>query len=118
MSPHKIEPLVSVESLPSYGISKNGFLPAEPPLHVLPDAYYKPWESVIKNITTLIETQELRQRIDELPVLKTSLLKSEAEWQRAYSIMTVLAQGYIWQGPEPSQVNSHALCVPNNLLTR
>jgi indoleamine 2,3-dioxygenase len=104
MSPHRIEPCVSPKSLSSYGISKNGFLPAEPPLHLLPDKYYYPWESVIEDVSALVETQQIRQRIDELPVLKTSLLKSEAEWQRAYLILTVLAQGYIWQGPEPSEV--------------
>jgi indoleamine 2,3-dioxygenase len=104
MSPHKIEPTVSPKSLSSFGISENGFLPAEPPLEVLPQEYYQPWESVIRDVTALVQTQQIRKRIDELPVLKTSLLESEPEWQRAYLILTILAQGYIWQGPEPSQV--------------
>lgn len=105
MSPYKIEVLPSAAALPSYGISKNGFLPASNPLTRLPNNYYQPWESIIEVLPTLIETKQIRQRIDELPVLSTTHLCSEPEWQRAYSMLAVLAQGYIWQGPEPSEVS-------------
>lgn len=105
MSPHKVEVLPSAAALPSYGISKNGFLPANAPLTRLPNDYYQPWETVIEVLPTLIETQQIRQRVDELPVLNTTHLQTEAEWQRAYSMLAVIAQGYIWQGPEPSEVS-------------
>jgi indoleamine 2,3-dioxygenase len=107
MSPHKIPVLPSPAALPYYGISKNGFLPAESPLTRLPHTYYQPWENIIKQIPKLIDTQQIRQWVDELPVLDTSQLSSEAEWQRAHSILAVIAQGYIWTGPEPSEVGQH-----------
>jgi indoleamine 2,3-dioxygenase len=105
MSPHKIEDLPSAAVLPSYSISKNGFLPASPPLTRLPSEYYQPWESIIEVLPALIETRQIRQRVDELPVLSTEYLETEAEWQRAYSMLAVITQGYVWQGPEPSEVS-------------
>ena len=105
MSPHKIEALPSAAALPSYGISKNGFLPAIPPLIRLPREYYQPWESIIEVFPQLIETRQIRQLVDELPVLSTEYLETEAEWQRAYSMLAVITQGYVWQGPEPSEVS-------------
>jgi|SRR5690242_1434013 len=105
MSPHKVEVLPSAAALPSFGISKNGFLPANSPLTRLPNDYFQPWESIIEVLPTLIETKTLRQRVDELAILEAQQLKTEAEWQRAYSMLAVIAQGYIWQGPEPSEVS-------------
>lgn len=105
MSPHKLERLPSAAALPSYGISKNGFLPANLPLTYLPNEYYQPWESIIAVLPTLIETKRIRQQIDQLPILDTKHLLNESEWQRAYSMLAVMAQGYIWQGPEPSEVS-------------
>jgi indoleamine 2,3-dioxygenase len=107
MSPHKVPALPSPAALPYYGISKNGFLPAESPLTRLPHTYYQPWEKIIEQIPILVETQQIRQWVDELPVLDTSHLSSEAEWQRAHSMLAVIAQGYIWAGPEPSEVCQH-----------
>jgi indoleamine 2,3-dioxygenase len=104
MSPHRVETLPSIAAMPQYGISKNGFLPAETPLIRLPHDYYRSWECIIEELPTLIETQAIRNRVDELPVLSTAFLATEAEWQRAYSMLALIAQGYIWTGPEPSEV--------------
>lgn len=111
MSPHKVELLPSIAAMPSYGISKNGFLPAETPLSRLPHRYYQPWECVIDELPTSIETQVIRQLVDQLPVLSTSFLSNEAEWQRAYSMLALIAQGYIWAGPEPSEVRCQSIVV-------
>jgi indoleamine 2,3-dioxygenase len=105
MSPHRVEVLPSRAALSQYGISKNGFLPEEPPLQRLPQAYYQPWERIMEELPELIETQRIRQKVDALPVLDTAQLGSEAEWQRACSLLALIAQGYIWTGPEPSQVS-------------
>lgn len=104
MSPLKVNLLPSPAALPSYGISENGFLPAEQPLTRLPHAYYQLWEELIEELPQLLKAGQWRQRVDELPVLDTSHLESEREWQRAYSMLAVMAQAYIWQGPEPSEV--------------
>jgi indoleamine 2,3-dioxygenase len=104
MSPHRVETLPSIAAMTSYGISKNGFLPAETPLSRLPHDYYRLWECIIEELPMLIATQTIRSRVDELPVLSTSFLNQEAECQRAYSMLSLIAQAYIWAGPEPSEV--------------
>lgn len=104
MSPHRVDYLPSRAALSQYGISKNGFLPEEAPLERLPQTCYQPWERIIEELPKLIEQQQIRAKVDALPVLDTAQLSSEAEWQRACSILALIAQGYIWTGPEPSQV--------------
>lgn len=116
MSPHKIFSLPCTSALPEYGISQNGFLPAEPPLSRLSQDYYRPWEQIIEKLPLLIETQQIRQSVDELPILDVSQLDNEAEWQRAHSMLAVMAQGYIWTGPEPSEVK-RASCLTETKMS-
>lgn len=104
MSPHKIDLLPSPLALPSYGISANGFLPAQTPIRKLTSFYYQPWESIVGQLPALVKAGRLRQRVDDLPILDTEHLKDEREWQRAYSMLAVIAQAYVWQGPKPSEV--------------
>lgn len=117
MSPVRVNQLPSPASLPSYGISENGFLPAELPLTRLPHAYYLPWEGLLGELPELLKAGQWRQRVDELPVLDTSHLETEREWQRAYSMLAVMAQAYIWQGPEPSEVREAQQPLLIDLLT-
>jgi len=92
--------------LSDYDVSpRNGFLPDEIPLAVLPDAYYRPWETVVLNFQKLILAKRLRQIIENLPILDTDLLLTEAEWRRAYSILGFMAHGYIWGGEKPADVS-------------
>jgi indoleamine 2,3-dioxygenase len=92
--------------LADYGISpQNGFLPSEVPLDILPDTYYKPWETIARNFQSLILSKRLRRVIDALPVLSTDLLLTEAEWRRAYSILGFIAHAYVWGGDTPADVS-------------
>ena len=104
MSPHRVDLLPSPLALASYGISVNGFLPTEAPLRRLSDVRYRSWESLIDQLPELLEVGSVRDVVDTLPVLDVSHLKSERELQRAYSMLAMIAQAYIWQGPEPSEV--------------
>lgn len=106
MSPSRVPLLPSPAALASYNISSNGFLPATTPLSHLPHKYYEPWEILISQISSLIAEQKIRQVVnDSTPILSTEHLASEAEWQRAYSLLAVVAQAYIWAGPEPEEVS-------------
>ncbi|KAJ4374756.1 hypothetical protein N0V83_001832 [Neocucurbitaria cava] len=112
MSPHKIDVLPSPAALPQYGISKNGFLPPEAPLARLPQNYYEPWERIIQQLPELLNAQQIRPWVDRLPILSTRHLGGEPEWQRAHSMLAVIAQGYIWCGPEPSERLPPAITIP------
>ncbi|KAI0376919.1 Indoleamine 2,3-dioxygenase [Hypomontagnella monticulosa] len=88
--------------LSEYGISpKHGFLPDVLPLTRLPDPYYNKWESIGANLQNLILSKRLRGVIDRLPVLSTVGLEHDAEWRRAYMLLTFFAHGYIWGGDTP-----------------
>lgn len=109
MSPHALGPSFQDSTCDSdlfrkYGISDNGFLPAEAPLQFLPDEYYLPWELLIHNLPHLLKADQLRTEIDSLDVLQTDYLCSEPEWRRAYVILAFLAQGYVWGGPKAAEV--------------
>jgi indoleamine 2,3-dioxygenase len=105
MSPHKVDLLPSPLALASYGISENGFLPAEAPLRRLPHAFYEPWERLMDYLPALLRAGCIREHVDALPVLGTCHLDNEQELQRAYSMLAMIAQAYIWQGPKPSEVS-------------
>lgn len=98
--------LPPIPSLSDYGISPEyGFLPPEAPLEVLPHPYYAKWEAAIANLHALLLSRRLRRTIAALPVLSTRYLKSEAEWRRAYVILSMLLHSYIWGGDQAAEVS-------------
>lgn len=110
MSPHALP--VSAEqsqddvfSFEKYAITQNGFLPADAPLKVLPDPYYAPWEKVIQHLPELLKAGRLRSDVDSLPVLSTDKLRTEAEWRRAYVILTFFTHAYVWGGEKAEEVS-------------
>ncbi|KAJ9602025.1 hypothetical protein H2200_013385 [Cladophialophora chaetospira] len=82
--------------------ASSGFLPEPVPIKRLPDPYYEPWETTAASLPRLIQNDQARARIDDLPVLDTERLIGEEEWRRAYSILAFLTHAYIWSGEMPS----------------
>jgi len=80
---------------PSTISPKTGFVNDEPALRRLPDSYYEPWEAIGESLPELIRTVGIREKVKQLPVLSTSKLRSEAEWRRAYVLLSYITQGYI-----------------------
>lgn len=108
--------LPSIPALRDYGLSPEyGFLPNNLPLSRLPDPYYNDWEAIASNLPALILSRRLRSIVDRLPVLGTTGLEHEVEWQRAYSILCFIAHGYIWSGDSPEEHLPPCITVP--LLT-
>ncbi|EDU42910.1 indoleamine 23-dioxygenase family protein [Pyrenophora tritici-repentis] len=105
--------LPTLPQLSDYDVSaKNGFLPDEVPLDILPDRYYQPWETIVSNFQNLILAKRLRRMVDTLPVLDTDLLLTEAEWRRAYSILGFIAHAYIWGGDRPADIVPPSISIP------
>ena len=99
--------------LSDYGISPaRGFLPEVLPLTRLPDPYYNKWEAVVANLQALILSKRLRGVVDRLPVLSTIGLEHDAEWRRAYLLLSFMAHGYIWGGDSPSDRLPPPIAVP------
>ncbi|KAK1752295.1 Indoleamine 2,3-dioxygenase [Echria macrotheca] len=105
--------LPPIPVLADYGISPtHGFLPDVLPLTRLPDPYYNKWEAVAGNLQALVLSKRLRGVVDRLPVLSTTGLEHDAEWRRAYSLLSFMAHGYIWGGDSPSDRLPPAIAVP------
>ena len=105
--------LPSIPRLQDYDVSDvNGFLPTDPPLEILPDPYYRPWENVIRNLQPLILTKRLRHLIDDLPVLSTDFLRTDEEWRRAYMILGFVSHAYIWGGDVPCERVPPSISIP------
>lgn len=107
MSPHAL-PLETLgqgqTDLSKFAVSRNAFIPEDSPPKMLSDSYYEPWELVAHNLPELIEAGRIHDAIRELPVLSTDCLTSEAEWRRAYVILSFFTHAYIWGGDIPEQV--------------
>ncbi|KAF3207047.1 hypothetical protein TWF106_008892 [Orbilia oligospora] len=99
--------------LEDYSIStKTGFLPDAPPLAALQDLYYAPWETTVSNLQPLLLSKKIRQVVEGLPVLSTDQLRTEAEWRRAYLILSFLSHSYIWGGDFASEVLPATISIP------
>lgn len=88
-----------LSSLHRYHVSKEtGFLPSVPPLERLPNPYYEPWEKIATSLPRYIHDRTLKARIHSMPVLSTSFLHTDREWQRAYVILGYICNGYLFGG--------------------
>lgn len=104
--------LPPIPILSDYGIDpQRGFLAPELPLTSLPDPYYAKWETVLEKVQALILSRRIRTTVQRLPVLSTAYLHTEAEWQRAYVVLTFLLHAYVWGGDVPEEVCLPALCL-------
>ncbi|KAE8149020.1 Indoleamine 2,3-dioxygenase [Aspergillus avenaceus] len=100
-------------SLDDYNVSlQNGFLPHSPPLKVLANPYYWPWEHIVRDLPAHIQFRTIRQAVEELPVLATDQLQGEPEWRRAYLLLAYLTHAYIWGGETPKDVLPPAISAP------
>ncbi|TVY34465.1 Indoleamine 2,3-dioxygenase [Lachnellula subtilissima] len=99
-------------NLEAFGVSKNGFLPEELPLQRLSDPYYEVWETIIRELPTLLKTKSFRGKVDKLEVLSTLRLTSMREWQRAYLVLAFFTHSYIWESGGPSERLPAAISVP------
>ncbi|KAJ2078102.1 tryptophan 2,3- dioxygenase [Coemansia sp. RSA 988] len=83
--------------LEDYDISPiHGFLPSEPPLRRLPDPYYTPWEHIMERFNQFVLAHQIRRLVRKMPVLSTSRLSTQSEYQRAFCILSFIAHAYIW----------------------
>ncbi|KAF8947842.1 hypothetical protein BGZ47_007651 [Haplosporangium gracile] len=106
--------LLSVPVLEDYDISPiTGFVPHDQPLPRLPQAYFQPWEETMDQLNHLIDSRQLRSKVDQWPVLDVTQLTTFRERQRAYVILSFVAHSYIWgSGLDISQHIPEPLAVP------
>ena len=97
--------LPPVPFVEDYDVSPtNGFLPDNAPLQYLAHPYYQKWEAVMANLQALLLSKRLRAALENLPVITTSKLRTQAEWRRAYVLLSFMTHAYIWGGDTPADV--------------
>uniref|UniRef100_A0A8C6L5E5 Indoleamine 2,3-dioxygenase 1 n=1 Tax=Nothobranchius furzeri TaxID=105023 RepID=A0A8C6L5E5_NOTFU len=89
-----------------------GFILEEPLTH-LPD-YYRVWLDLANNLTHLIESRKLRDRVHKMPVLSPHLLSNHRELRLAHLALGFISMGYVWQEGQqaPGQILPKALAWP------
>ncbi|KAG0301331.1 hypothetical protein BGZ97_002827, partial [Linnemannia gamsii] len=89
--------LLPVPVLEDYDISPvTGFAPDGQPLPRLPQSYFQPWEETMDQLNHLIDSRQLRSKVDQWPVLDVTQLTTLRERQRAYVVLSIVAHSYIW----------------------
>ncbi|KAF4164246.1 hypothetical protein CNMCM6936_009392 [Aspergillus lentulus] len=100
-------------NLQKYQISELfGFLSAQPPLSRLPHSCYQIWEDTLDEFASPCKYESIRQQMDNMPVLSTEALATEPEWRRAYVVLSIMSQIYIWVGYQPSKKLPRSLTLP------
>jgi indoleamine 2,3-dioxygenase len=102
-----------IPKLRDYGMSPDyGFLPPTLPSIKLSDSYYSSWEAALAKLPEQISEKRICSIVDTLPVLSTSHLVTESEWQRAYVLLCFVAHGYIWSETPPAERLPPQISIP------
>ena len=82
--------------LEKYNISASrGFLPLTDPIASLPSSF-QAWEVVAAHLPDLLRAKTVREEVERLPTFPTDDLSSEAEWWRAFCLLTFVSHSYVW----------------------
>ncbi|KAI1318337.1 hypothetical protein EDD11_006850 [Mortierella claussenii] len=100
--------------LQDYDVSPiTGFVPYPQPLARLMQPYYEPWEEILDQLNPLLDSRQLRARVDQLPLLEVDRLETSREQQRAYMLLSIMAHSYVWgSGLDIAQSIPEPLAVP------
>ncbi|XP_071008263.1 indoleamine 2,3-dioxygenase 2-like [Oncorhynchus clarkii lewisi] len=95
-----------------------GFI-LEQPATDLPD-YYRVWMCLASNLTPLIQTHQLRDLVNEMPVLSPHHLKGHRELRLAHLALGFITMGYVWQEGQhlPAQTLPKSLALPYWLVSK
>ena len=89
--------MTPIKNFAEYEISEmNGFLP-DVLLKELPGEFSE-WDRIVKNLPKLIESKMIRQEVEKLPQLNVEKLVTLPEKRRAYSILCMIEQAYLFGG--------------------
>jgi indoleamine 2,3-dioxygenase len=67
-------------------------------------SYYHPFESLAADLNACLENKTFRKQVLSLPVFTIDKLTSRHHWQRAYLILSILGQAYIWGNGQDDEV--------------
>jgi indoleamine 2,3-dioxygenase len=84
--------------LASYDFDRErGFLPTPDPLETLPEPFAG-WEEIGRDLPKLLVSDQLRQRLGQMPPFPVERLRDQREVDRAMLLLSYLGQAYVWGG--------------------
>jgi indoleamine 2,3-dioxygenase len=109
------EDMASSFSLENFDISmETGFLPAQEPLKTLPEKF-RTWDDIADRLKQLIRSQQVREKVENLPMVTeedlAEGLSDEAQWWRAYVVLSYICHAYVWCEGEKGAACSLPRCV-------
>lgn len=81
---------------------QRGFLPTQDPLEQLPSAFTR-WEEIAHDLPKLLAAGMLRPALAQLPILKTSSLRTAGQLDRAMMLLSYFGHGYVWGEEQPAR---------------
>ncbi|KOP26673.1 hypothetical protein AMR41_08590 [Hapalosiphon sp. MRB220] len=101
-----------IDNLEAYKVDfERGFLPKEDPLERLPDQF-EIIENIATNLSALLITGQYRHVIDKVQFPDISQLETERQIKRAFLLMSIFGNAYVWGGEIPATVIPHSLAIP------
>src|ERR1700679_2149947 len=91
--------------------SERGFLPLQDPLTRLPRAF-DDWESVAFGLPKLLVSDHLRRTLKELPPFPVDQISTDAERERAMTLLSYLGHAYVWRGARPANILPRQIAMP------
>ncbi|KFP33747.1 Indoleamine 2,3-dioxygenase 2, partial [Colius striatus] len=74
-------------------------------------APYGPWMEIAHDLPQLIESHQLRSRVQQMPQLSSGHLRGREELHLAHLVLSFITMGYLWQEGEEGTVK----VLPRNL---
>src|SRR5580658_4208239 len=88
-----------------------GFLPSQDPLTRLPTAF-DAWEGTAIGLPKLLASDHLRRSLESLPPFPLDQIATDAERERAMTLLSYLGHAYVWRGERPAEVLPKVLAIP------
>ncbi len=90
---------------------QRGFLPTPDPLTQLPPGFTA-WEEMACELPKFLVTGTIRRRLEQLPLLKVSVLQGRPQLERAMMLLSYFGHAYVWGEPTPAARIPATLAVP------
>ncbi len=87
------------------------FLPSTPPLLQLP-ATYTAWDDLVPQLPNLIQSRQIRQVLEKLPILSISHLQTAAEQERALLLLSYFGHAFVYGGEIDSDYIPASIAIP------
>lgn len=96
---------------------RHGFLPDPDPLERLPEPFAA-WEALGRDLPKLLVADQVRPRLQGMPVFPTAALGGSREWERAMVLLSYLGHAYVWGGGKAAERLPAALARPWHEVAR